>query len=71
LTAVCTAYPTPLFLPFLHPTNRAGRRSPCGRLNLDRWVDFSAICFGMLLHRVVAEIHIWLEHVMAGQPKTA
>jgi hypothetical protein len=28
------------------------------RLDLDRWIGFSAICFGTLLCLVVAEIHI-------------
>jgi hypothetical protein len=27
-------------------------------LDLDRWIDFSAISLGKLLHGVVAEIHI-------------
>jgi hypothetical protein len=25
-------------------------------LHLDRWIDFSAICFSMLVHVIVAEI---------------
>jgi hypothetical protein len=29
-----------------------------GHLDRDGWIDFPAICFGMLLHVVVAEIHI-------------
>ena len=60
LTAVCTPYPTPPFLPIFHPPIELGSPRPHGRLHLDRWIDFSAICFGTLLHLVVAEIHIEL-----------
>jgi hypothetical protein len=31
---------------------------PGGRLDLDWWIDFSAICFGTLLDLIVGEIHI-------------
>ena len=31
---------------------------PHSRLHLDWWINFSAVCFGMLLHLIVAEIHI-------------
>jgi hypothetical protein len=58
LTAVCTAYPTPPFPPFLHPPIELASFGPSGRLHLDRRVDFSAICFSTLLHVVVAEIQI-------------
>jgi hypothetical protein len=37
--------------------SRASVRPP-GRLHLDRRIDFSAICLGMLLHVVVAEIEV-------------
>jgi hypothetical protein len=58
LAAVCTAYPTPPFLPFFHPPIELASLRPGGRLNLDRWIDFSAICFGTLLDLIVGEIHI-------------
>jgi hypothetical protein len=58
LTAVCTAYATPPFLPFFHPPIELAGLRPRGRLDLDRCIDFSAICFGTLLYLVVAEIHI-------------
>jgi len=58
LTAICTAYATPPFLPFFHPPIELARFRPRGRLNLDRRIDFSAICFSMQLHVIVAEIHI-------------
>jgi hypothetical protein len=40
------------------PTNQAGQLSTTRRLHLDRRIDFSAICFGKLLHLGVAEVHI-------------
>jgi hypothetical protein len=58
LTAVCNAYPTPPFLPFSSPPIKLASFRPRGHLDLDRWIDFSAVCFGTLLHLVVAEIHI-------------
>jgi hypothetical protein len=57
LTAVGTAYPTPPFLPVLHPLIELAGSRPRGRLHLYRRIDLSAIRFGTLLHRVVAEIH--------------
>jgi hypothetical protein len=57
LMAVCTAYATPPFLPFFHPPIELASGRPGGRLDVDRWVDFSAIRFGMLLDILVAEIH--------------
>jgi hypothetical protein len=48
LTAVRTAYQTPPFLPFLHlPIELASFRPGCS-LNLDRRIDFSAVCFSVL-----------------------
>ena len=58
LTAICTAYATPPFQPFLHPPIELAGFRPRGRLHLDRRMDFSAICFGTLLHLGGAEIHI-------------
>jgi hypothetical protein len=58
LTSVCTAYATPPFLPFFHPPIELASFRPRGRLGLDRRIDFSAICFGAVLHLVIAEIHI-------------
>jgi hypothetical protein len=58
LTAVCTADATPPFLPFFHPPIELASFRPCGHLDLDRRIDFSAICFGTLLQVIVAEIHI-------------
>ena len=62
LTAVRTAYPTPPFLPFFHPPIEPASLRPRGYVDLDGWVDISAISFGKLLHVLVAEIHIRLEH---------
>jgi hypothetical protein len=48
LTTVYTAYATPPFLPFFHPPiELAGFRPGCS-LNLDRRIDFSAVCFSVL-----------------------
>jgi hypothetical protein len=58
LTVVCTAYPTPPFLPIFHPPIELAGCRPPGRLHLDRRINFSAICFGALLPVGVAEIHI-------------
>jgi hypothetical protein len=58
LPAVCTAYATPPFLTFFHPPIELASFRPHGRTHLERRIDFSAICFGMLLHLVVAEIHV-------------
>jgi hypothetical protein len=58
LPAVCTAYATPPFLPLFHPPIELASFRPCGCLHLDRRIDFSAICFGALLHLGIAEIHI-------------
>jgi hypothetical protein len=65
LTTVCTAYPTPPFLALFHPPIKLASWRPGGRLDVDRWVDNSAICFGKLLDIfgklldiLVAEIHI-------------
>jgi hypothetical protein len=41
--------PDPTIPGVLSPTNRAGQLRPGGRLDVDRWVDNSAICFGKLL----------------------
>jgi hypothetical protein len=64
LPAVCTAYATPPFLPFFHPTNRAG--PALDQVAVSTWIggiDFSAISVGMLLQLIVAEIHTRLERV--------
>jgi hypothetical protein len=45
-------------LPFFHPPIELASMRPRGRLHLDRWIDLSAVWFGMLLDVVVAEIHI-------------
>jgi hypothetical protein len=58
LTAVSTAHATPPFVPFFHPPIELAGFRPRGRLHLHRWIDLSAVWFGMLLHVVVAEIHI-------------
>jgi hypothetical protein len=57
-TAVRTAYPTPPFPPFLHPPIELASARPRGHLDLDRRIDFSAICFDTLLHLVVADLHV-------------
>ncbi len=48
-TAIGTAYPTPPVLAFFHPPIELASWRPRGRLDVDRWVDNSAICFGKLL----------------------
>jgi hypothetical protein len=58
LTAVCTAYATPPFLPFFHPPIELAGFRPRGRLHLNRRIDFSAICFGAVLHVSIGEIHV-------------
>jgi hypothetical protein len=58
LTPVCTGYATPPFLPFFHPPIKLASSRPRGRLDWDRCIDFSAICFGTLLDLIVGEIHI-------------
>jgi hypothetical protein len=58
LTTVCTTYPTEPPLALFHPPIEPASWRPGGRLNLDRWVDFSAISLGKLLHVLIAEIHI-------------
>jgi hypothetical protein len=62
LPAVRTAYPTQPFLPFFHPPIELASFRPRGRLDLDRWIDFSAICFSMLVHVIVAENHFRPAH---------
>jgi len=57
LTAARTAYAPPPFLPFFHPPIELNACRPRGRLHLDHWIDFSAICFGTPLHIGVARIH--------------
>ena len=54
LTAVFAAYAPPPLLPFPHPPIELACWRPRGRLHPDRWIDFSAICFGTLLQLVVA-----------------
>jgi hypothetical protein len=39
----------PTMLPFFHPPIELATLGPCGRLHLDRRIDFPAICFGTLL----------------------
>jgi hypothetical protein len=58
LPTVGTAYPTPPFLPVLHPPIEPASLRPGGCLDLDLWVDRSAISLSKLLQVVVAEIHI-------------
>jgi hypothetical protein len=58
MTADCTAYATPPFLTIFNPPIELASFRPRGRLYVDRRIDFSAICFSMLLHVAVAEIHI-------------
>jgi hypothetical protein len=48
----------PPFLPFFHPPIELASSGPSGRLDLDGWVDFAAICFGDLLQVSIAEIHV-------------
>jgi hypothetical protein len=44
LTTVCTAYPAPPLLPFLYPPIEVTGFRPRSRLDLDRRIDFAAIC---------------------------
>ena len=55
LPAVCTAYPSPPFLPFLHPPVKLPDSGPGARVHLDRRINFAAICFAVLAW---IEIHI-------------
>jgi hypothetical protein len=54
---VCAADATPPLPALFHPPIELASFGPPGRLHLDRRIDFSAICFGTLLHLGVAEIH--------------
>jgi hypothetical protein len=45
-------------LAFFNPPIELASFRPRGRLDLDRRIDFSAICLSKLLHVVVAEIEI-------------
>jgi hypothetical protein len=58
LPAVFAPHTGPPFLPFFHPPIELANFRPCRGLHLDRRIDFSAVCFGTLLHLIVAEIHI-------------
>jgi hypothetical protein len=58
LPAVCTAYPTPPFPPFLHPPVQLASLAPCGGLHRDWWINFPAIYGRTLLQVVLAKIHI-------------
>jgi hypothetical protein len=58
LTSIRTTHATPPLLPFFHPPIELASVRPHGRLHLDRWIDFSAICFGDLLQVIVAEIYL-------------
>jgi hypothetical protein len=58
LTAVCTAYPAPPFLTIFHPPIEPAGVGPGGRLDLDGWLDFTAIRFSKLLQVVLAELYI-------------
>jgi len=42
----------------LSPPIKLASSRPRGRLDWDRCIDFSAICFGTLLDLIVGEIHI-------------
>jgi hypothetical protein len=57
LSAVYTAYPAPPFLPVFHPPIELAGFRPCGRLHLDRRIDFPAISLGPVLKILVGEIH--------------
>jgi hypothetical protein len=58
LMSVRTAYATEPFPAFLHPPIELASSRPHGGLNVDRRIHLTAICFVMLLHLGVAEIHI-------------
>ena len=58
LTTVFAPHPTQPLLALFHPPIKAASTRPRGCLHLDRRIDFSAICFGTLLHLVVAKIHV-------------
>jgi hypothetical protein len=63
LPSVCTAYPAPPLLPFFNPPIQLAGSRPRGRLDLDGWLDLSAISFWKLPYVVIGEVHIQLEHV--------
>jgi hypothetical protein len=48
-------YATPPLLPFFHPPIELASLGPCGRLHLDRRIDFPAICRGKLLNLGVTQ----------------
>ena len=58
LPAVCTAYPSEPFPPFLDPPIKLTGMLPRGRLYWKRRVDKPAIYFGDLLQISIAKIHI-------------
>ena len=57
----------PPFLPFFHPPIELASFRPRGRLHLDRWIDFSAICFGTLLDLIVAEIPYLIQSMFSNR----
>jgi hypothetical protein len=56
LTAVCAAHAAPPLPPFAHPPVELASFRPRGRLHLDRWIDFSAICCVPPLQVGIAEL---------------
>jgi hypothetical protein len=58
LPTVFAPHPAQPLLALFDPPIKPASSRPRGHLHLDRWVDFSAISFGMLPHIIVAEIHI-------------
>jgi len=58
LPAVFAPHTTPPFPPFFHPPIELASFRPRGHLDLDRWIDFPAICCRKLLHIVVGEVHV-------------
>jgi hypothetical protein len=57
LTAVCTAYATPRFLPFFHLPIESASARPGGRLHQDRRIDYAASCVGTLPQVRVTKMH--------------
>jgi hypothetical protein len=58
LPAVCTAYPTPPLLPFLHPPVELAGVRPRGHIDRYWRIDLATVRCGELLQIVVAEVHI-------------
>jgi hypothetical protein len=60
LLAVSTACPSEPFPPFFHPPIELAAWRPCCRLDLDRRIHLTSICFGVLTRLEI--LHESFEH---------